>query len=379
MLGPAIARKHSLAEILTTNWARKSWSFTDPVLCEASVNRIAASETNPAHLARFSKEDTLSQTHPTLVDIRKAADRIRPHIHRTPVLTCSSLNQLVNAQVFLKCENFQKTGSFKIRGACNTVLSLPDDIVARGVVTSSSGNHAQAVAVAAGLRGIQAYIAMPETAPEAKKMAVAGYGAIIHFCEWSLEALYATAEQLTKETGAYYIHPFDLTTTIAGQATAALELLEEIQDLDMIMAPVGGGSLLSGTVIATAGLSPKTLVIGAEPEEADDAYQSLKEGRIIPARPPTTIADGLRTALGELPFSIIRENVSEIVTVSEQAIAVAMRYIWERVNIIIEPSSAVPVAALMEGKMDLRGQRIGVILSGGNADLDKLPWTNAAE
>ncbi len=324
-------------------------------------------------------EDTLSQTHPTLVDIRKAADRIRPHIHRTPVFTCSSLNQLVNAQVFLKCENFQKTGSFKIRGACNTVLSLPDDIVARGVVTSSSGNHAQAVAVAAGLRGIQAYIAMPETAPEAKKMAVAGYGAIIHFCEWSLEALYATAEQLTKETGAYYIHPFDLATTVAGQATAALELLEEIQDLDMIMAPVGGGSLLSGTAIATAELSPKTLVIGAEPEEADDAYQSLKEGRIIPARPPTTIADGLRTALGELPFSIIRENVSEIVTVSEQAIAVAMRYIWERVNIIIEPSSAVPVAVLMEGKMDLRGQRIGVILSGGNADLDKLPWTNAAE
>jgi threonine dehydratase len=314
--------------------------------------------------------------HPTLADIREAAERIRPYIHRTPVLTCSSFNRLVNAEVFLKCENLQKTGAFKFRGACNTIFLLPDSQAARGVVTSSSGNHAQGVALSARLRGIEAYIAMPETAPEVKKAAVAGYGGKLNLCEWSLEALDATAERVARETGATFIHPFNLYTSICGHGTAALELLEDVADLDIIMAPVGGGGLLSGMAIAAAGLSPGTRVIGAEPEEADDAYQSLKEGRIMPARPPTTIADGLRTSLGDLTFSIIRTHVSEIVTVSEEGIVAAMRYIWERAKIIIEPSAAVPVAALMEKKLPLTGQRVGVILSGGNADLDKLPWAN---
>jgi len=314
--------------------------------------------------------------HPTLADIREAAERIRPYIHRTPVLTCSSFNRLVNAEVFFKCENLQKTGAFKFRGACNTIFLLPESQAAGGVVTSSSGNHAQGVALSARLRGIEAYIAMPETAPEVKKAAVAGYGGKLSLCEWSLEALDATAERVARETGAIFIHPFNLYTSICGHGTAALELLEDVADLDIVMAPVGGGGLLSGTAISAAGLSPGTRVIGAEPEEADDAYQSLKEGRIVPARPPTTIADGLRTSLGDLTFSIIRTHVSEIVTVSEEGIVAAMRYIWERAKIIIEPSAAVPVAALMEKKLPLIGQRVGVILSGGNADLDKLPWTN---
>lgn len=321
----------------------------------------------------------MSLNHPTLTDVREAAERIRPYVHRTPVLTCSSLDRLVNARVFLKCENFQRTGAYKLRGACNTVFLLSDDQVARGVVTSSSGNHAQAVAVAARIRGIEAYIAMPETAPEAKKAAVAGYGAKISFCEWSLEALDATADRIAQETGATFIHPFNLYTSICGHGTTALELLEDVQNLDVIMAPVGGGGLASGTAIVASELSPRTRVIGVEPEEADDAYQSLKEGRIVPARPPTTIADGLRTSLGDLTFSIIRKHVSEIVTVSEEAIVAAMRYVWERAKIIIEPSSAVPVAALMEKKVDVAGQRVGVIISGGNVDLDRLPWADLSK
>jgi len=310
----------------------------------------------------------------TLADIRKAAERIHPYIHRTPVLACSGLDGLVGARVFLKCENFQRTGAFKIRGACNTIMSLPDDLAARGVVTSSSGNHAQGVALAARLRGIVAHIAMPETAPEVKKAAVINYGARVSFCEWTLEALDKTADRIGKETGATFVHPFNSLTTIAGAGTVATELLEEVSDLDAILVPVGGGGLISGIAIAVSEMSPRTRVIGVEPEMANDAYQSLMAGRILPARPPRTVADGLRTSLGDLTFSIIQKHVNQIVTVSEESIVSAMRFVWERVKIIIEPSAAVPVAAMMGKKVGLEGQRVGIILSGGNTDLDRLPW-----
>ncbi|MEW6113926.1 MAG: pyridoxal-phosphate dependent enzyme [Thermodesulfobacteriota bacterium] len=314
---------------------------------------------------------------PTINEIRKAAERIQPYAHRTPVLTCASLDRQVAARVFLKCENLQKVGAFKFRGACNAVFSLPESDLARGVVTHSSGNHAQALALAARLRGIPAYIVMPRTAPAVKKAAVAGYGGIITFCEPTLEARQATQEQVIAETGATSIHPYNNYQVIAGQGTAALELLQEIPDLDVILAPVGGGGLLSGTSIAATELSPGIRVIGTEPEGADDAFRSLAAGRILPSINPQTIADGLRTSLGDLTFPIIRERVEQIVTVSEPAIVTAMRFIWERVKIIIEPSSAVPVGALWERKIDLTGLRVGVILSGGNVDLDRLPWQSS--
>jgi len=313
---------------------------------------------------------------PTLTNIRLAAERIRPYAHRTPVLACASLDQYTGTQVFLKCENLQKVGAFKFRGACNAVFSLTDEEAAHGVATHSSGNHAQALALAARLRGIPAYIVMPENAPAVKKAAVAGYGGQITFCEPTLQARESTTEQIVKETGATVIHPYNDYRVIAGQGTAALELLEEVADLDVIIAPVGGGGLLSGTAIAARGLSPSIRVIGAEPETADDAYRSLQAGHILPSEHPKTIADGLLTSLGTLTFAIIQQHVEQIVTASEAGILTAMRFIWERAKIVIEPSAAVPVALLWERKIDLSGQRVGVILSGGNVDLERLPWQN---
>ncbi len=312
---------------------------------------------------------------PTLADIRQAAERIRPFAHRTPVLTCASLDRRVGAQIFLKCENWQKVGAFKFRGACNAVLSLSEAEAARGVATHSSGNHAQALALAARLRGIRAYIVMPNTAPEVKKAAVAGYGGQITFCEPTLEARETTLAQVIQDTGAIQVHPYNDYRVIAGQGTAALELLEDTPQLDVVMAPVGGGGLLSGTALAVTELSPATRVVAAEPEEADDAYRSMQAGHIIPSVRPNTIADGLLTSLGTLTFPIIQARVHQIVTVSEQAILEAMKYVWERAKLVIEPSAAVPVGALLEHKIDLRGQRIGIILSGGNVDLDRLPWS----
>lgn len=313
-------------------------------------------------------------TQPALADIREAARRIRPYAHRTPVLTCASLDQRVGAKVFLKCENFQKVGAFKFRGACNAVFSLSDAEAARGVATHSSGNHAQALALAARLRGIPARVVMPTTSPAVKQAAVAGYGGVITFCEPTLEAREATLARVVAECGATVVHPYNDHRVVCGQGTAALELLEERPDLDVVIAPVGGGGLLSGTSIASRELSPRIRVLGAEPEMADDACRSLQAGRILPAGNPRTVADGLRTSLGELTFAIIRERVERIVTVSEAAIVAAMRFVWERAKIVIEPSAAVPVAVLMEGRIDLGGKRIGVILSGGNVDLDALPW-----
>jgi threonine dehydratase len=310
----------------------------------------------------------------SLHDIRETANRIKPYIHRTPVLTNESLNQKVGAHVFLKCENLQKVGAFKFRGACNAVFSLQKEEAARGVSTHSSGNHAQALALAARMRGIPAFIVMPANAPDVKKAAVAGYGGQITFCEPTLEAREATLKKIVEETSAAVIHPYNDERVIAGQGTAALELLEDVPDLDMILAPVGGGGLLSGTAIAAITIRPSIHVIGAEPEMADDAYRSIQAGKILPSVKPRTIADGLLTSLGTLTFPIIERCVEQIVTVSEQGIMDSMKFIWERAKIIIEPSAAVAVGVLWEKKIDLNGLRVGVILSGGNVDLEKLPW-----
>lgn len=311
---------------------------------------------------------------PTLTDIRAAAERIRPYAHRTPVLTCQNLDEAVDARVFLKCENFQKVGAFKFRGACNAVYSLTDEEAARGVCTHSSGNHAQALALAARMRGIPAYIVMPNNAPQVKKDAVAGYGGRITFCEPTLAARESTLARIVEETGAEVVHPYNDARVIAGQGTAALELLEQVPDLDVVIAPVGGGGLLSGTSLTVKGLAPHVRVIAGEPEMADDAYRSMQADRIIPSDNPKTIADGLLTSLGTLTFPIVRENVEQIVTVSEAGIIASMKFVWERAKIIIEPSSAVAVGVLWERKVDLTGLRVGVILSGGNVDLGKLPW-----
>ncbi len=311
---------------------------------------------------------------PTLSDIQQARERIKPYAHRTPVLTNESLNQQVDAQVYLKCENLQKVGAFKFRGACNAVYSLTDEEAVHGVVTHSSGNHAQALALAAKMRGIPAYIVMPSNAPQVKKDAVADYGGQITFCEPTLAARESTMEGIRQKTGATVVHPYDNEKVIAGQGTAALELLEDVPDLDVIITPVGGGGLLSGTSIAATGIKKGIRVIAGEPEKADDAFRSLQAGRIIPSENPKTIADGLLTSLGNLTFPIIQQNVEQIVTVSEEGIIATMKFVWERAKIIIEPSSAVAIGVLWENKINLHGLKVGVIISGGNVDLNKLPW-----
>lgn len=311
---------------------------------------------------------------PDLREIRAAAERIRPHAHQTPVLTCTSLNAMVGAELFFKCENLQKVGAFKFRGAANAVFSLPETEAARGVATHSSGNHAQALALAARLRGIPAHIVMPENSPKVKVAAVRGYGARIAFCPSTQKDREQTLERVVAETGATFIHPYNNLQIIAGQATCALELIEEVPNLDIVMVPVGGGGLLSGTVLSCHYLKPEIQVIAGEPKGADDAFRSIRDGRIYPSKNPKTIADGLRTSLGSLTFPIIRRYVEKIVTVEEESIVAAMRRIWERMKILVEPSAAVPFAALLEGALPVRDKRIGIILSGGNLDLDTLPW-----
>jgi threonine dehydratase len=310
----------------------------------------------------------------TLDSVRQAAERIKPYIHRTPVLTNESLNQKVGAQVFLKCENMQKVGAFKFRGACNAVFSLSDEEAARGVCTHSSGNHAQALALAARMRGIPAYIVMPNNAPSVKKNAVAGYGGQIAFCAPTLEAREATLRRVYESSGANVVHPYNDERVIAGQGTAVLELLEEVPYLDVIITPVGGGGLLSGASIAATEIKKGIRVIAGEPEMADDAYQSVQAKAIIPSVNPKTIADGLLTSLGTLTFPIIQQHVEQIVTVSEQGIIDSMKFVWERVKIVIEPSAAVAIGVLWEKKIDLTGLKVGVIISGGNVDLENLPW-----
>ncbi len=314
-------------------------------------------------------------TLPTYEDVLAAAERIRPYVHRTPVFTSGTLDRMTGATLAFKAENLQKVGAFKARGGCNAVFSLSDAEAARGVATHSSGNHAQAVAYAAGLRGIQATIVMPEDAPPVKVAAVRGYGARIVFAGGHPLDRERTLETVLAETGAVFIHPSNDPRVIAGQGTAALELMADVPDLDVVMTPVGGGGLLSGTALAVAGRGGgRTRTVGAEPQAVDDAYRSLRDGVIYPPTNGATIADGLRTFLGDVTFPIIREHVSEIVTVTEKGIADAMRLVWERMKLIIEPSAAVPVAALFEHPEVFRGRRVGIILSGGNVDLDHLPW-----
>ncbi|WP_437873203.1 pyridoxal-phosphate dependent enzyme [Sorangium sp. So ce363] len=309
---------------------------------------------------------------PTVEDIRGAAVRIAPHAHVTPVMTSRTIDGIAGARVFFKCENLQRVGAFKFRGACNAVLSLSDEEARRGVATHSSGNHAAALALAARIRGVAAYIVMPENAPAVKRAAVEGYGARVVSCAPTLRSREETIARVISETGAIFVHPYNDPRIIAGQGTAALELAAQVDDLDAVVAPVGGGGLLSGTAIATGSLS-RARTIGAEPEAADDAARSMREGRIIPSNDPVTIADGLRTSLGELTFAVLRERGVEIVTVSEEDIVKAMRVVWERMKLVIEPSAAVPVAAVL--RRLVQGARIGVIVSGGNVDLTRLPFT----
>ncbi len=311
---------------------------------------------------------------PTLDTVREAAERIKPLVHRTPVLTSESINDISDAEIFFKCENFQKSGSFKMRGAANAVLSLSKKELERGVATHSSGNHAQAIARAAYSVGASAYIVMPETAPEVKRKAVLSYGARITMCKPTLKSREKTLEKVVEETGAAFVHPYNDYRVIAGQGTAALELLEDTKNLDFILAPVGGGGMVSGTSIVVQVLSPETQIIGCEPEGADDAYRSLKKGEIVPSVSPNTIADGLLTSLGNKTFSIIRRHVKEILTVSDEEIVEAMRLTWERMKIIIEPSCAVPLAVVLKYKEKFEGKRIGIIITGGNVDLGKLPF-----
>lgn len=311
---------------------------------------------------------------PTFADIEKAHDRIRPYIHRTPVMSSKSINEIVGAELFFKCENLQKVGAFKFRGACNSVFALSEEEARNGVCTHSSGNHAAALALAARMRGIPAYIVMPQNAPQIKKVAVAGYGAQITFCEPTLAARESTLQKVAEQTGATEIHPYNYFNVICGQGTAAKELIEETGTLDVVMAPVGGGGLLSGTALSTKALLPGARVIAAEPAGADDAFRSFYSKTLHPSVAPKTIADGLLTSLGSITFELILNNVDQIATVSEEGIIAAMRMIWERMKIIIEPSSAVPLASILENKVDVKGQKVGIILSGGNVDLGKLPF-----
>ena len=311
---------------------------------------------------------------PVFSNIEKAHFVIQKYAHRTPVLTSSSINKIIGGELYFKCENFQKVGAFKFRGACNAVFLLSEGDAQKGVGTHSSGNHAAALALAARLRGIDANIVMPENSPEIKKKAVAGYGAKITYCKPTLEAREKTLAKVIEETGATEIHPYNNFNVIAGQGTAAKELIEDAGEFDIIMAPVGGGGLLSGTAISTKKLLPDCKVIAAEPSGADDAFRSFQTKKLIPSENPKTIADGLLTSLGDRNFKIILDKVDDIVTVSEEKIVEAMRMIWERMKIIIEPSSAVPLAAILEGKVDVQNKKVGIILSGGNLDLGKLPF-----
>ncbi|MFA5669248.1 MAG: pyridoxal-phosphate dependent enzyme [Balneolaceae bacterium] len=313
-------------------------------------------------------------TPPSLLEIEKANSLISNYAHNTPVFTSMSFNERTNASVYFKCENFQRVGAFKFRGACNAVMSLTEEDAKFGVATHSSGNHAQALALSAKLRGIKAYVVMPENAPKVKVAAVKGYSAEVTFCESTLAARESTLQEVVSRTQATIIHPYNDARIVAGQGTAALELLRSHPDLDVIMTPVGGGGLLSGTAIAAKALKPSIQVIGAEPANVDDAYRSFYAKKLIPVTRTDTIADGLRTSLGELPFSIILNQVDDIITTTEKEIVEAMRFIWERMNIIIEPSSAVPAAVILNNPSLFKNKKVGVIVSGGNVDLGNLPW-----
>jgi threonine dehydratase len=309
-------------------------------------------------------------------DVLAAHARIEKYIHRTPVLTSSRINEATGGTLFFKCENFQRVGAFKARGAHNALFSLPAANLSRGVITHSSGNHAAAVSLAAQRRNVQATIVMPENAPRIKKQAVAGYGATIVECAPTIEAREATVAAIVSRTGATLIHPYDDDAVIAGQGTVCLELLRELNDLETLLVPVGGGGLLSGCAIAAKSMQPWLRVVGVEPEASGDAYASFHSGQRVVVQKARTIADGLRVPLGVRNFDIIRQRVDDIVTVTDDAIIAAMRLIWEAMKIVVEPSASLPVAALLEGKIRTDKRPVGIVLSGGNVDLDALPWVH---
>ena len=311
---------------------------------------------------------------PSWQDIVDAHDRIREFIHRTPVLTSSAINDIAGANLYFKCENFQKVGAFKIRGATNAVQSLSKEELSNGVATHSSGNHAQAIALAGRNAGTEAFIVMPNNAPKIKKKAVLGYGAKVFECEPTLEARETNLDAIVQRTGATFIHPYNDLRVIAGQATCAKELLEDYPNLDHIVCPVGGGGLLSGTLLSVQELNVSVKVIAAEPTGADDAYRSWKKGELIPSEHPDTIADGLLTSLGSLTFPIINEFIDEIITVTDEEIVDSMRLIWERMKIIVEPSCATVLAVVLKNPSKFKGHNVGLILTGGNVDLTNLPF-----
>ncbi len=311
---------------------------------------------------------------PALDDMKTARERVTPYIHRTPVLTSEFLNELTGAELFFKCENFQKAGAFKVRGACNAVFGLPDDMLARGVATHSSGNHALSLSYAAGRRGIPCHVVMPRTAPQAKKDAVRGYGGIITECEPSTSSREEVFAKVEAETGAEFVHPYNDPRVIAGQATCSAELIEQVENLDAVVAPIGGGGMISGTCLTLSNLAPSVKIYAAEPEMADDAARSFRAGHIIADDAPETVADGLKVPLKDLTWHFVQNHVTDILTASEQEIVDAMKLIWKRMKIVMEPSSAVPLATILKNKETFAGKRVGIIITGGNVDLDSLPW-----
>lgn len=313
---------------------------------------------------------------PTIDDMLAARARIAPYVHKTPVLTSSFLNELTGAELYFKCENLQKAGAFKVRGACNAVFGLADDMLARGVATHSSGNHALSLSYAAGRRGIPCHVVMPRTAPQAKKDAVQGYGGIITECEPSTSSREETFAKIHAETGADFVHPYNDPRVIAGQGTCSAELIEQVENLDAVVAPIGGGGMISGTSLTLSNLAPDVKIYAAEPDQADDAARSFRAGYIIADDAPKTVADGLLVPLKELTWHFVQKHVTDILTTSDPEIIEAMKLIWKRMKIVMEPSSAVPLATILKNKEVFAGKRVGVIITGGNVDLDALPWMN---
>ena len=314
---------------------------------------------------------------PDFDDVLEAAQRIKPYIHQTPVLTSSFMNELTGAQLFFKCENFQKAGAFKVRGACNAVFGLSGDKVSKGVATHSSGNHALSLSYAAGRRDIPVTVVMPRTAPDAKKAAVKGYGGTVVECEPSTSSREEVFAQVVAQSGADFVHPYNDPRVICGQATCSRELIENLNDLDAIVAPIGGGGMISGTCLTVSNIAPDLKIYAAEPKNADDAYRSFKAGHIIADDAPNTVADGLKVPLKDLTWHFVSNYVEDILLASEQEIIDAMVLTWQRMKIVMEPSSAVPLATIIKNKELFAGKRVGVIITGGNVDLNKLPWNMA--
>ena len=321
----------------------------------------------------------MTATDLTVDDMRRARERIRDHIHYSPVLTSSFLNEMSGAELFFKCENFQKAGAFKVRGATNAVFGLLDDVAARGVATHSSGNHALSLSYAAGRRGIPCHVVMPHTAPEAKKAAVRGYGGLITDCEPSTTSREAIFAEVHAQTGADFVHPYNDPRVIAGQATCSAELLEQVEELDAVVAPIGGGGMISGTCLTLSNLAPDTDIYAAEPLQADDAARSFRAGKIIADDAPITIADGLKVPLKENTWHFVSNFVTDVQTASEQEIIAAMKLTWQRMKLVIEASCAVPLAVILRNLEVYRGKRVGVIITGGNVDMDRLPWVVTGE